>query len=398
MSLDTTIQEQVKSYYGKQLKRSADLQTDVTCSLKCAPPGKSACEAMALIHPEVSQRYFGCGLVVPERLEGCHVLDLGSGSGRDCYILSKLVGPSGHITGVDMTDELIQISHKYIAYHQEKFGYKEANTEFVQGYIEKLGYAGIQYNSFDVLVSNCVICLCPDKRAVFEEAYRVLKEGGEMYFSDMYASEPLGEELKKDPVLWGEGLAGALYWKDLISLVKELGFSTPYLVRASNIAIQRAELLKQTGDVKYASGTYRFFKLPADGSDKKARVTYKGTVTDHQEQLQFDSVHTFKTDEAVEVDGELAVVLKTSRFSPHFVIQTTECEAPLKDGPQQARGYFSVQISACSAEKYCHLNPFLLADKLGSSIRKCSKAEKDGLCANQTEGPSKGEETKSCDS
>uniref|UniRef100_UPI00398F6DA3 arsenite methyltransferase n=1 Tax=Pristiophorus japonicus TaxID=55135 RepID=UPI00398F6DA3 len=378
MSRDASVQEQVKSYYGKRLKRSEDLQTDVSCPLKCAPPGKSACAAMALIHPEVSQRYFGCGLVVPEKLEGCRVLDLGSGSGRDSYILSKLVGTNGHVTGVDMTDELIQISRKYISYHQKKFGYKETNTEFVQGYIEKLGDAGIQYNSFDILVSNCVICLCPDKRAVFEEAYRVLKEGGEMYFSDMYASQALDEELKKDPVLWGEGLAGSLHWEDLISLVKALGFSTPYLVTASHIAIHKPELLKQTGDVKYASGTYRFFKLPADRTDKKARVTYKGTVTDHQDRLQFDSVHTFKKDQAVEVDGELATVLKTSRFASHFVIQTTEDEAPLKDGPQQ----------------YCHLNPFLLADKLGSSIQKCSKTQKDDLCASQTEGTSKNGEAK----
>ncbi|XP_041066920.1 arsenite methyltransferase [Carcharodon carcharias] len=380
MSLeDTSIRDQVKSYYGKQLKRSEDLQTDVSCSKGCAPFSKSARDAMTLIHPEVTQRYFGCGLVVPEKLEGCHVLDLGSGSGRDSYLLSKLVGPNGHVIGVDMTDELIQVSRKYISYHQEKFGYQEPNIEFVQGYIEKLGAAGIQYNKFDVLVSNCVVCLCPDKKAVFEEAYRVLKEGGEMYFSDMYASEPLGEKLKEDSVLWGEGLAGALYWKDLISLVKELGFSTPYLVTASHIEIHKDELLLKTGVVKYASGTYRFFKLPFDGNDKKACVTYKGTVTDHQDQLMFDSIHTFKKDKAVEIDGELAMVLKTSRFASHFVIQPIECEASVKDGIQQ----------------YCHLNPFLLADKLGSSIQKCSKTQDDGLCANQTKMTSKDGETES---
>ncbi|XP_072115949.1 arsenite methyltransferase isoform X1 [Mobula birostris] len=370
MNQTDSVQEQVKSYYGKWLKRSEDLQTNVTCSLTRRPSSKTVCEAMTLIHPEVSQRYFGCGLVVPESLEGCHVLDLGSGSGRDCFILSKLVGPRGRVTGVDMTDEQIQLARRYVTYHQEKFGYKEANTEFVQGYIEKLGEAGIPYNSFDLLVSNCVICLCPDKKAVLEEAYRILKEGGELYFSDMYASEPLDEELKKDVVLWGEGLAGALYWKDLINLVKAVGFSTPYLVTASHIKIQKAEILKQTGDVQYASGTYRFFKLPAVKSERKSLVTYKGTVTDHQQELHFDSAHVFKKDKAVEVDGELAMVLKTSRFASHFDIQIIEEEKEsLKDGYQQ----------------YCHLNPFLLADKLGSSIQKCSKAQKGSLCENQEE-------------
>ncbi|XP_048397201.1 arsenite methyltransferase isoform X2 [Stegostoma tigrinum] len=322
---DTSVQDQLKSYYGKRLKRSEDLQTDVACYKICTPLSKSAADAMRLIHPEVTQRYFGCGLVVPESLERCHVLDLGSGSGRDCYVLGKLVGPNGHVTGVDMTDELIQLSRNYISYHQEKFGYTETNTEFIQGYIEKLGEAGIQYNKFDVLISNCVICLCPDKKAVFAEAYRALKEGGEMYFSDMYASEPVDENLKKDSVLWG--------------------------------------------DVKYASGTYRFFKLPFGGTDERAWVTYKGTVTDHQEKLIFDSVHTFEKDKAVAVDGELALVLKISRFAPHFIVQPAEREVPIKDGPQQ----------------YCHLNPFQLANKLGSSIQQCSKTQKDGPCEDQTE-------------
>ncbi|GCB65087.1 hypothetical protein scyTo_0007642 [Scyliorhinus torazame] len=318
MSLkDTAIQDQVKSYYGKRLKRSEDLQSNVSCSKHCTPLSKSARDAMTLIHPEVTERYFGCGLVVPEGLEGCNVLDLGSGSGRDSYILSKLVGPNGHVTGVDMTDELVR-----------------------------------QWKN-----SNCVICLCPDKKAVFEEAYRVLKEGGEMYFSDMYASETLDEKLKEDSMLWGEGLAGALYWKDLIGLVKECGFSTPYLVTASHIKIHKDELLQKTGVVKYASGTYRFFKLPFDGETRKACVAYRGTVTDHQDELMFDSSHTFQKDKAVEVDGELAMVLKTSRFATHFVIQPTECEAPVNDGIQQ----------------YCHLNPFTLADKQGSSTRKCAK-------------------------
>ncbi|MGH0189246.1 UNVERIFIED_CONTAM: hypothetical protein FKN15_033984 [Acipenser sinensis] len=96
--------------------------------------------------------YFGCGLVVPESLEGCKVLDLGSGSGRDCYILSKLVGQTGHVTGVDMTSEMILTSRNYLQYHQEKFGYEKANTDFVQGYLESLGEAGIQSDCCDVLM------------------------------------------------------------------------------------------------------------------------------------------------------------------------------------------------------------------------------------------------------
>ncbi|KAL2096451.1 hypothetical protein ACEWY4_008599 [Coilia grayii] len=364
------VRESVKDYYGSRLETSKDLQTNATtCSLTSMR--KSACDALKLVHPEVTKRFFGCGVVVPEKLEGCKVLDLGSGSGRDCFILSKLVGEHGQVTGVDMIESMISASQKYIQYHQEKFGYGKPNTAFVEGYLEKLNEAGIQSDSLDVLVSNCVICLCPDKHPVLAEAYRVLKEGGELYFSDMYASEDVPESFKEDPVLWGEGMGGSLYWQDFISLAKEIGFSTPYLVAASQIVVHNCELLKKAGRVKYASGTYRLFKLPQTILDKKALVTYKGTVSDCPEELCFDAAHTFKANVAVEVDGEMATVLHSTRFSTDFNIQ-------MLDTPHEP------------PSKYCHLSPFLLAAKLGACVKQCSKRAgaggSDGLASGACEG------------
>ncbi|KAG5268994.1 hypothetical protein AALO_G00197120 [Alosa alosa] len=354
------VHESVKNYYGSRLETSADLQTSATsCSRPPPLMRKSARDALKVVHPDVCKRFFGCGLVIPEKLEGCKVLDLGSGSGRDCYVIGKMVGEHGQVTGIDMTESLVSAAQKFVQYHQEMFGYKKPNTVFVQGYMEKLDEAGIQSNSLDVVVSNCVICLCPDKRAVLMEAYRVLKEGGELYFSDMYASEVVPESFKEDPVLWGEGMAGSLYWQDLISMVKEIGFSIPYLVAATHIVVHNCELLKKTGGVKYASGTYRFFKLPKTTLEKKALVTYKGTVLDCAEQLDFDASHSFKTNVAVEVDGEMATVLQCTRFSADFSIQ-------MLDTPHQ------------KPSKYCHLSPFLLADKLGASVKQCSKTEVGG--------------------
>lgn len=362
METGDDVRDNVKKYYGKRLDTSADLQTSVaSCTLSSRPVPRSVTEALSLVHPEVTKRFFGCGLPFPSKLQDCKVLDLGSGSGRDCYAFSKLVGQNGHVTGIDMTEELITAARQYLEYHQEKFGYKEPNVTFVQGYMEKLGGAGIQKASIDIVLSNCVICLCPDKRAVLQEAYDVLKDGGELFYSDMYASEVVPDHMKQDAVLWGEGMGGALYWRDLISLAHSVGFSTPLLVSGTQIVVHNEDLKAIAGNISYASGTYRLFKLPKGSVRSGASVVYKGTISDCPDQLEFDSSHCFKKGVATVVDGEMAAILQASRFSADFEFQ------PL-DQPQ---------TGCCPSQpQYCHLNPFLLANKLGTSVKQCSKTGK----------------------
>lgn len=355
------VRENVKKYYGS-MESSCDISTNaVSCAVARRPLSASVKDALNQVHPEVSKKFFGCGLPFPAKLDGCKVLDLGSGSGRDCYAFSKLVGPNGYVTGIDMTEELITTARQYIEYHQQKFGYKEPNVSFVKGYMEKLDEAGIKNDSVDVVLSNCVICLCPDKKAVLQQAYNVLKEGGELYFSDIDASQVIPDQMKQDPVLWGEGMGGALFWEDLISLAHSIGFSTPYLVSSSRIVIYNEELKAKTGDINYASCTYRMFKLPKSQVMCKAMVTYKGTVVDLPDELEFDSSHCFKKDVALEVNGELAAILQSSRFSLDFKIEMLDKQD---------------NTSSESTPKYCHLNPFLLADKLGYTVRQTSKIGK----------------------
>ncbi|XP_071476795.1 arsenite methyltransferase-like [Diadema antillarum] len=278
-------------------------------------------EALAMVHPEIENTYYGCGLVMPSLVRGATILDLGSGAGRDCYALSKLVGADGHVTGIDMTEELLDVAKKFITYHQEKFGYSKPNVEFRQGLIENLKEAGLNDNQFDIVISNCVLSLSPDKPFVLREAHRVLRQGGELYFSDIYVGQDIPMRIKVNKVLWGEGMAGALHWQELVRLAKEIGFTTPRLVTAQVDEVNDEELQEIVGDIIYVSATYRLFKSSEDASDSPAVATYDGSLPEYEESLPFDKEHTFVANVPQTVDGELASILKISRYSKAFRIE-----------------------------------------------------------------------------
>lgn len=238
--------DSVKEYYGKILTKSDDLKTNACTTDANMPDSVKA--VMPLLNDEVIAKYYGCGIVMPEALEGCNVLDLGCGAGRDCYIISKLVGPEGRVVGVDMTDEQLEVANRHVDFHTKSFGYDKPNVEFKKGYIEKLADLGLPDNYFDVIVSNCVINLSPDKDAVLREAYRVLKPGGELYFSDVYSDRRVPQDLVDDPVLFGECLSGALYWNDFLTIARRHGFNDPRLVSDSRITVSNKKIEKRVSE------------------------------------------------------------------------------------------------------------------------------------------------------
>lgn len=311
--------DEVKEYYGKVLQTSGDLKTDACCTDTDMPDHLK--QAMSKIHAEVSSRYYGCGLVRPQQLEGMHILDLGCGSGRDCYILSQLVGEQGFVLGVDMTDEQLAVANKYIDYHTEAFGYKKSNVTFKKGYIEKLDELELADNSFDIIVSNCVINLSPDKEAVLKEAFRVLKPGGELYFSDVYSDRRVPEALVKDPVLYGECLSGALYWNDFLNLAKQCGFKDPRLVEDRPLAIDNAKIEQLIGHIDFYSATYRLFKindLESACEDYGQAVVYKGGIAHHEELFILDTHHAIEKGRYFPVCGNTWRMLQETRFKDHF--------------------------------------------------------------------------------
>ena len=311
--------EDVQDYYGKVLASSEDLKTNACCTPDDVPGYLRT--VLGKIHPEVTEKYYGCGLVAPMALEGASILDLGSGSGRDVYALAGLVGNAGTVVGVDMTDEQLDVAKKHEQFHGQAFGYDRPNTAFKKGYIERLGELGLADGSFDIIVSNCVINLSPDKPAVLREAFRLLKPGGELYFSDVYADKRVPAALMDDPVLYGECLSGALYWNDFLTLAKEAGFADPRLVEDRVLTIENPEIEAKLAGIGFYSATYRLFKLeglePAC-EDYGHTVTYKGTMPNSGAEFVLDKGHVFVPGEEVAVCGNSYLMLKNSRFAPYF--------------------------------------------------------------------------------
>lgn len=307
----------VQDYYGRQLQSTTDLKTSACCDIDQIPAWLKP--LLARIHPEVLSRYYGCGLVCPPLLEGRRVLDLGCGSGRDVYALAQLVGPTGEVVGVDMTDEQLAVARAHQAHHAEAFGY--SNVKFFHGYIERLADLDLAPGSFDVIVSNCVVNLSPDKDAVLSGVQRLLKEGGEFYFSDVYADRRVPDAVRNDPVLYGECLGGALYWNDFARLAHRHGFADPRLVTDRPLEVTDPELARRVGNLRFYSATYRLFKLAALETaceDYGQAVIYRGSIPNQPDRFVLDKHHDLETGRVFPVCGNTWRMLQSTRLAPHF--------------------------------------------------------------------------------
>ena len=311
--------EVIKDYYGKTLTSSDDLKTSACCTPEDVPFWLR--RLLGNVHDEVLTKYYGCGLVAPPQLEGARILDLGSGSGRDAYVLAQLVGPAGSVVGVDMTPEQIAVARRHLDWHRERFGFAQSNVSFVEGNIENLTALGLEAGGFDVIVSNCVLNLARDKLRVLRDAYDLLKPGGEMYFADVYADRRLPAALRDDPVLLGECLGGALYWNDFQQMAKRAGFLDPRLVADRPVSISDETIAAQLGAARFFSATYRLFKLPTLEpfcEDYGQAVVYRGGIAHHGDVFALDQHHVIERGKVFPVCGNTWMMLQQSRFAPHF--------------------------------------------------------------------------------
>ncbi|MEY8204867.1 MAG: methyltransferase domain-containing protein [Bermanella sp.] len=311
--------ESVKDYYGQVLQSSDDLQTNACCTDEGMPEFLKP--ILSQVHDEVLMRYYGCGLVLPEQLAGLKILDLGCGAGRDVYALSSMVGAEGLVVGLDMTSEQLAVAREYQDYHAQIFGFAESNVQFIEGDIDKLDELPFEAGFFDLIVSNCVINLVQDKQSVLAQAHRLLKPGGEMYFSDVYCDRRIPAELVQDEVLYGECLSGALYWRDFLAFSQAAGFADPRLVKDRILTIENAKLEQKIGHMTFYSATYRLFKIAElEGAceDYGQAVMYKGSIEHHPHFFALDAHHKIETGKVFSVCGNSYRMLQQTRFKQHF--------------------------------------------------------------------------------
>ena len=235
------VKEIVKETYGNIASQgcgcSCSLNSSLTSGEISTQIGYSVDEINAV--PEANLG-LGCGnpTALGKINKGETVLDLGSGAGFDSFMAANRVGETGKVIGVDMTEQMIEKARSNTA----KYNYK--NVEFRLGDIE---YLPVEYNSVDVIISNCVINLAPDKSKVFSEAYRVLKKSGRMYVSDIVLLKKLTKEQKNDRELIAGCVAGAALKTDYLDTIKNAGFKVKVLSEVRTICEQN------TGGIAFES-------------------------------------------------------------------------------------------------------------------------------------------------
>ncbi len=217
------VHEAVRNHYGA-IARSADASPDTATSCCGSTAASGGCnttlystEMLEGLPVDVTGLSLGCGdpVTIATLNPGEVVLDLGSGGGIDCFLAAKRVGEQGHVIGVDMTPEMLAKANA----NKAKMGVQ--NVEFRRGQIEALP---VEDNSVDVVMSNCVINLSPDKPAVFREAFRALKPGGRVAISDIVTEGEFSPQLRAQTDKWAECVTGAIDVDEYTGMMRAAGF------------------------------------------------------------------------------------------------------------------------------------------------------------------------------
>ncbi len=313
----------VSDFYGN----AADTPQPELCCPDSYPLADSA-----HIPKEVLEISYGCGSPVSlaEIKPGEVMVDLGSGGGIDCFIASKQVGNTGKVVGIDMTDQMLREANLAKVKVARNLGYD--NVEFKKGYLEEIP---LPDQSTDLVTSNCVINLSPDKKQVFIEIWRVLKDFGRIVISDTISETEVPDGMRANPRLWGECVSGALTEAEYLSKLEQAGFY--------GLSILKKTLWKEVEGYRFFSVVFRGYKF-----EKRDECRYTGQQATYLGPMQAvidEEGHLFPRDQAVKVCTDTAEKMKHPPYQTSFVV-TEGDESVLRSTPSE-------DTSCCTTEACC---------------------------------------------
>ena len=300
---------------------------------------------LEILPPEIVEKDYGCGDPSKYVREGDHVLDLGSGSGKICYMAAQLVGDNGKVIGIDMNDDMLSLARKYQQEITNKLG--NNRVEFIKGYIQDLALdvTALEHwlqnnpvtdveslnqldlwkqeqrrkrplipdNTIDLVVSNCVLNLVNDdqKRQLISEIFRVVKPGGRVAISDIVSDENIPQHLKEDPLLWSGCISGAFKESEILEIFKETGFQGVCIDKWS------AEPWQVIEDIEFRSVTITAVKGSCtECIDKGHAVIYRGPYS----YIRDDDNHEYPRGERIAVcERTFRLLTETSCYKDDFI-------------------------------------------------------------------------------
>jgi radical SAM protein with 4Fe4S-binding SPASM domain len=292
----------VREFYGEA---AAVPQADLCC------PVQPDAADIAHIPRAVVERFYGCGSPIGAAAiqPGETTLDLGSGAGIDVFTAAKKVGPTGKAIGVDMTDEMLRVAHDCQPQVAANLGFDV--VEFRKGFLEEIPVDG---RSVDLVTSNCVVNLSPDKKRVFAEIWRVLRDHGRMVISDIVSAEAVPAAQRQDPRLWGECISGALTEEELLAYLERAGFY--------GVEILAKSFWKEVEGYRFHSLTVRGYKF-----EKKAGCVYVGQTATYVgpfKGVSDEEGHFFPRGVPVEVCTDTAAKLCHPPYLGQFTVTDPE--------------------------------------------------------------------------
>lgn len=371
--------------------RYAEGAREAQAALCCPTDGYDG-RYLAILPQEIIEKDYGCGDPTRYINEGETVVDLGSGAGKNCYIIAQKVGANGRVIGVDVNDEMLALSRKYLDEIGSKLGYH--NVSFVKGKIQDLAldwtaaqqwltqhpitaFEGmvafesecdrlrqaqplIATESVDAVVSNCVLNLVrpQDKQQLFQEIFRVLKRGGRAVISDIVCDEPPSQEILDDPDLWSGCISGAFQEAELLEMFEAAGF------HGIEILARQEQPWQVINGIEFRSLTVQAYKgKQGDCWDHNQAVIYKGpwkAVKDDDDHILYRGERmavcekTFRlyTDPQGPYHQDLIPVLPIAPVDP-VQAPAFDCSRDAKRHPRETKGMDYNATIACTDEGCC---------------------------------------------